>query len=104
MQEAAEAQLLLAERLSDDESLYGEAFNLSYGNAVDVMDIVRRITEICDTKLEPIIANTAPAEIRRLELSSEKAKRLLDWTPQVGFQERLEQTVKWYRTYLTSAN
>jgi nucleoside-diphosphate-sugar epimerase len=99
--EAAEAHLLLAERLSEDPSLHGQAFNLSYGEAIDVIDIVRRIIEICGADLEPVIGNAAHAENRRLAMSTEKAKRV--WTPQAGFQERLEQTVKWYMAYLTRA-
>ena len=102
VEEAAEAHLLLAERLSEDESLHGEAFNLSYGKAIDVVDIAHRIIKICGANLEPMIDNPSGVENRRLAMSTEKAKRLLDWTPRVDFQARLEQTVKWYRSYLTT--
>jgi len=100
VEEAAEAQLSLAEHLRRDDSLYGEAFNLSYGHAIDAMDLVKHVVAITGAKIEPIIADTEHAETRRLELSIEKARRLIDWAPRVAFEERLEQTVRWYMSYL----
>ena len=102
-EDAAEAHLLLAERLSEDETLHGEVFNFSYGDTVDVIDVVNRIIAICGAKLAPAVTDGAPAEIRRLEMSMEKAKRVLDWSTHESFQERLEQTVNWYRSYLAEA-
>jgi CDP-glucose 4,6-dehydratase len=99
VQDGAEAHILLAERLSDDPSLYGEAFNFSIGQAVEVIDVVRRIIAISGANVEPIITDSARAEIPRMELSSEKARRLLGWAPGAPFDERLRQTVEWYRSH-----
>ena len=39
------------------------------------------------------------AEIPHIELSSDKAKLMLNWQPSHGFAEGLERTVSWYRQY-----
>jgi dTDP-glucose 4,6-dehydratase len=103
IEDAAEAHLLLAERLAEDESLRGEAFNFSYGSQLEVIDIVRRVIDIYGSNLEPVIANGVQAEIRHMHLSSAKAASVLGWQPRVGFDEGLRTTVNWYRNYLAAS-
>ena len=100
IEDAVDVQLLLAERLAADPSLYGEAFNFSYGEEIEVFDMVRRLMLLAGVDAEPVVENTVQAEIRHMHLSSEKAERLLHWTPRVGFSEGLKRTVDWYLAYL----
>lgn len=100
VEDAAEAHLLLAERLGENNELYGEAFNFSYGDQMEVIDIVRSIIGLDGSPVEPVVANGVKAEIRHMHLSSEKARRMLGWEPQVRFQEGLRRTVDWYKRYL----
>jgi CDP-glucose 4,6-dehydratase len=99
IEDAVDAHLDLAERLTWDEQLYGEPFNFSYGIRVEVIDIVRRIIEIAASPLKPVATNNVQAEIRHMHLSSDKAQRLLDWKPRIGFDEGLTRTVAWYQSY-----
>jgi CDP-glucose 4,6-dehydratase len=96
IEDAVDVQLLLAERLAADPSLYGEAFNFSYGLQLEVIEIVRRITALAGVDARPVVENSVQAEIRHMHLSSEKAERLLSWQPRVGFDEGLRRTVDWY--------
>lgn len=100
VEDAVDAQLLLAQQLTVDASLYGEAFNFSYGDQLEVLEIVRRIARLAGTTLEPVIADATHKEIRHMHLSSAKAQERLNWKPRVGFDEGLRRTVEWYRTYL----
>jgi CDP-glucose 4,6-dehydratase len=97
--DAVDVQLLLAQRLSDDPTLYGEAFNFSYGERIEVLDIVHRICRLLDSPLAPIVNENSTPEISHMQLSSEKARTRLDWTPSRGFSQGLERTVQWYRDY-----
>ncbi len=101
IEDAVDVQLLLAERLSQDPALYGEAFNFSYGQRLEVLAIVQRICELLDSPFAPVVNEAVTAEIPHIELSSEKARRLLDWKPSHGFDAGLERTVRWYRDYFT---
>ncbi len=99
VEDAAEAHLTLAEQLSEDDRLYGEAFNFSYGMRIEVVTLVRRIIELARSQLEPVTTDSVQAEIRDMQLSAEKARRLLGWNPRIGFDEGLKRTVAWYQGY-----
>ena len=102
IEDAAEAHLELAQQLSTDRGLHGEAFNFSYGIQVEVISIVRRIIALASSAIEPVTTDGVQAEIRHMELSSEKARRLLGWKPRIGFDEGLKRTVAWYQSFLRS--
>ena len=99
VEDAVEAHMLLAERLSDNSRLHGEAFNFSYGEQIEVIEIIRKIIEINGTHIDPVVADHVQSEIRHMQLSSEKSQRLLDWTPRIGFDEGLRRTVAWYAAH-----
>ena len=99
--DAVDVQLLLAQRLSENPELYGEAFNFSYGERLEVREIVQRICRLLDAPFDPVVNENCIPEIPHIELSSEKAKQLLDWKPSHGFARGLERTVRWYRDYFS---
>lgn len=101
IEDAAEAQLLLARRLTEDSSLYGEAFNFSYGKPIEVREVLRRIGRLSGMNLEPVVTNSVKAEIRHMYLSSEKAAKRLGWSPRIGFDEGLRRTFQWYRSHFS---
>lgn len=103
VEDAADAQLLLAERLASDPSLYGEAFNLSYGVPVSVRDLVARLMVLAGMTGDPLIEDRTRAEIRDMHLSPRKARALLGWRPRIGLQDGLRQTVAWYLTMAADA-
>lgn len=100
IEDAVDVQLLMAEQLARNPSLYGEAFNFSYGEQIEVIEIVNRIVAILDAQVEPKVNNTVQAEIRHMHLSSNKAAQKLNWTPRVGFDDGLQSTVLWYADFL----
>jgi dTDP-glucose 4,6-dehydratase len=102
IEDAVDAQLLVAQRLSENPALYGEAFNFSYGEHIEVREIVHRICQLLDAPHDPVINEKCTAEIPDILLSSEKAKHLLGWKPSCDFTTGLDRTVKWYRKYLTT--
>ena len=99
IEDAVDVQLLLGQCLSENPTLYGEAFNFSYGERLEVVDIVHRICRLLDAPFEPVVNADVIVEIPHIELSSEKAKRLLNWRPSHGFMQGLQRTVHWYRDY-----
>ncbi|ULA67554.1 MAG: hypothetical protein LZF62_240162 [Nitrospira sp.] len=99
IEDAVDEQLPLAHKLSVDASLSGEAFNFSYSERVKVLDIVRQICRLLYAPFDPVVNENSRAEIPHIELSSDKAKLMLDWPPSHGFAEGLERTVSWYRQY-----
>jgi CDP-glucose 4,6-dehydratase len=91
---------LLAECLSGQRGLAGEAFNFSNEIQVTVLNLVEKILRIVGSGLTPIVLRTASHEIRHQYLNAEKARALLNWTPIYSLDEALAETVEWYREYL----
>ncbi|HZN08613.1 MAG TPA: NAD-dependent epimerase/dehydratase family protein [Pyrinomonadaceae bacterium] len=99
-EDGAAANMSLAERLANDPSLKGQAFNFSNETQVTVLELVQRILKLMDSNLEPEILNEAVNEIREQYLSAEKARGVLGWRPIFTLDEGLRATIEWYREFL----
>jgi CDP-glucose 4,6-dehydratase len=103
VEDGAAVYMLLAERLAADPKLAGEAFNFSYEEPTNVVDLVLRILKLMDSHLMPEIRNEACHEIPAQHLSAQKARRLFGWQPEVALDEGLRRTIGWYRDFLAEA-
>jgi len=98
------AYLHLAEQMERSEIL-GEAFNFSNEIQVSVLEIVRKILQLMGKEdLEPKVLNQATNEIKHQYLSAEKAKTLLNWSPNYSLAEGLTETIVWYKNFLVNIN
>ena len=102
IEDAAAAFMLLAERLSRDTALYGQAFNFSYEIQLSVLDMVELILRKMGSSLRPEVLNQASNEIRHQFLSSERARTVLNWRPRFTLESGLDRTLSWYREFLAA--
>jgi CDP-glucose 4,6-dehydratase len=103
VKDAAESYLVLGERLAEDETISGEAFNFSLGERLTVLDIVEMTLALMGrTNLEPVIQNIASSEIREQYLDASKARQRLGWAPVYSMREALVETIAWYRDHLSA--
>lgn len=103
VEDGAAAYMLLAERMGEDPSLAGEAFNFSNETQVTVLEMVERVLALTGAELEPIILDQARHEIPNQALSAAKARERLGWAPLFTLDEGLERTIAWYREALRPA-
>lgn len=101
VEDAAAANLLLAQRMADNQTLQGQAFNFSYERQCTVLDLVRLILRLMASSLEPDIRNEPLNEIRSQHLSAAKARTVLGWQPLFTLEDGLTRTIEWYRALLT---
>ncbi|MGB7190782.1 MAG: NAD-dependent epimerase/dehydratase family protein [Acidobacteriaceae bacterium] len=98
VKDAADSYLALGERLAEDDSIPGEAFNFSLGLRFTVLDVVNMVLKLMDrADLEPVIQNNVSAEIREQYLDSSKARERLEWLPKYGMEDALCETIAWYQ-------
>lgn len=102
-EDGAHAYMSLGQKLIENPELRGEAFNFSNEIQITVLDLVDRILKRMDSDLQPIVKNEASNEIRHQYLNADKARRMLDWSPLYNLDEALDETVQWYRTFLSEA-
>lgn len=103
VEDGAAANLLLAQQLSHDNTLWGQAFNFSNETQVTVLELVARILKMMGSDLEPDVRNEAVNEIREQYLSAAKAREVLGWKPLFTLDEGLRHTINWYREFLGAA-
>jgi len=94
------AYLALAEQM-ENPLVRGEAFNFSPGTRVDVFEIVRAITRLMGSTLEPVVLDIATHEIKDQTLDASKARVVLGWAPQWSLESGLGDTIPWYRRLLS---
>lgn len=104
VEDGAEANLLLAERLAARPELRGEAFNFSNELQVTVLDLVQRILARMNSNLAPDIRNEASNEIRHQYLSAKKARQILGWSPLFTLEDGLGRTIAWYKDFLCASS
>jgi UDP-glucose 4-epimerase len=75
--------------------------NFGTGTENSVTDIANLVIEYAgpDKNLTPIFVDPRPTEVQRLFADITKAKKLLDFAPEVQFKEGIELLVKWYKNY-----
>ncbi len=75
----------------------GEVYNVSAGNEVSNIEIVKRILEILH-KPESLITfvEDRPGHDLRYSLNSQKLRSATGWEPKFAFRKSLESTVRWY--------
>ncbi|RYY84280.1 MAG: NAD-dependent epimerase/dehydratase family protein, partial [Comamonadaceae bacterium] len=99
--DAVSAYLRLAECMGDRQ-VVGQAFNFGTAKPLSVLDITRKILRLMEREdLEPEVLNEARGEILHQYLTSDKARRLLGWTPAASVDTGLQQTIAWYREALS---
>ena len=87
----------------NEKGVAGQAFNFSLEQPLTVLEIVEAIQkQMKRTNLKPDIQNTAQGEIPSQYLNTDKAQRMLKWTPQYSLEQGLKETIAWYRKYLTT--
>jgi CDP-glucose 4,6-dehydratase len=101
IKDAVSAYLTLGEKL---EKVKGEAFNFGSNAPISVLELVTKILNISSSNLKPIIKGKGKTkgEIDKQYLSSEKARKLLKWTPEYGLDDGLKETFAWYKSYFAS--
>lgn len=81
----------------ESEGAVNEAFNLAGTEEVSVIDLARRIWELCGVEgvFEAVGVPGFPHDVSRHSLSIDKAREVLGWEPRVSFADGLAQVVAW---------
>jgi CDP-glucose 4,6-dehydratase len=95
--------LSLAERLSKNNKLHGEAFNFgpSESKSRTVMNVVTEMSKYWNNVKWTIIPDNKIKEAGLLKLNCHKAYKLLKWKSNMNFAQTIKMTAIWYKSYYT---
>lgn len=75
----------------------GTMFNLGTGIETSINQLARLIGRLMDSPIEPVHVDRRDIDnIRRRVLNIEKIRTRLRWLPQVGLEEGLRRTLRWF--------
>ena len=74
-------------------------FNIATGIETDVNELFHQLNHLTNANAKDIHGPAQPGEQLRSVLNIQKAKKLLNWTPQVSVNEGLAQTVEFFKKY-----
>jgi nucleoside-diphosphate-sugar epimerase len=93
-------------RCAEVDAAVGEVINLGTGEEISIADVVELVAELVDheVKVEVDEERLRPpdSEVERLVADCSKAKRILGWEHQTGFEEGLRRTIDWMRGALST--
>jgi GDP-L-fucose synthase len=82
--------------INKQDSLY-ELFNCGLGKAVSIRQLVKTMVRLSEKEIKIKHDLSQPTIKTSLFLDCEKAKRLLDWSPDVDLETGIQRTLQWYR-------
>lgn len=72
-------------------------YNLGTGNETSVLDLVEILKKVSGKDFPVMFDEERKGEINRITLSSEKARKVLGWTPSISLEEGISSTWKWFK-------
>lgn len=82
----------------DIQEIAGEVINLGSGCSISIQDIAKMICRkmsVDFSKIQKI--SDRPGQVFRHTASTEKAKKILGWKPEIDFEQGLDMAIEWYR-------
>lgn len=98
VKDVARANVLAASvPLSLGEDIDGPAFNIATSIQRNVLEVAASVGQVMGRKPEIEFAAARPGELLRSALDVSKARKVLGWKPEHGFDDGLRELVDWFK-------
>jgi UDP-N-acetylglucosamine 4-epimerase len=78
----------------------GQAFNIAYGSREYLIDIYYDLCKALDKDIKPIFGPDRPGDIKHSNADISKAKDMIGYDPEWGFERGIEISIEWYKNNL----
>ena len=85
-------------RAAETPGVGGQVFNVATNSRISLNQLLATLKKIFNSNVEPIYKDARQGDVRDSQADIDKAKRLLGYTPILGLEEGLRQTVEWYKS------
>lgn len=79
-----------------DENCAGQVFNIGAGDPKTVNDVVRTVSNILDTWVEPTYVDKRVGDIRTSHADITRSREILGWEPRADWKQAVAATVEWF--------
>jgi NAD dependent epimerase/dehydratase len=87
-------------RCAEADGVEGEVINLGTGTEISIADLAETVFRLVGREsalsYSEDRARPPQSEVERLLADTSKARRLLDWSPEVSLEEGLRRTIEWF--------
>lgn len=83
---------------AETPGLGGKVINVATGKQFNLLDLVAAINRVLGTEIEPLFADPRPGDVRESLADISLAQQLLDFQPEISFDEGLERSIDYYRS------
>ena len=73
----------------------GQVFNIAGGGEVSVNQLFATLDRLLQANLSPIYREHRPGDIKHSRADITRARQVLGYSPRIGFEEGLRQTIEW---------
>ena len=84
-------------RAAETPGVGGQVFNVATNSRISLNQLLATLKKIFNSGVEPIYKDARQGDVRDSQADIDEARRLLGYTPIVGLEEGLRQTVDWYK-------
>jgi UDP-N-acetylglucosamine/UDP-N-acetyl-alpha-D-glucosaminouronate 4-epimerase len=78
----------------------GQAFNIGAGRPKKVSEVLRSVSDVVGTWIEPVHSPKRAGDVRHTLADISKARRILGWEPKADWDEGVRACVDWFRAAL----
>lgn len=81
-----------------DKNVLNQVFNIAYGQSVSVNQLFKMIKELTGTNINLLFKQERKGDIRESFADIAKARKFLDYNPEIDIKKGLEITLDWFKT------
>lgn len=74
----------------------GRVINVATGSSINLLDLLAALQKLLETKVEPRFEPPRAGDVRESIADISLARELLDYEPQIGFEEGLKRSIAYY--------
>jgi nucleoside-diphosphate-sugar epimerase len=81
----------------------GEVINVAAGGRISLLDLIKTLQTILKSHVAPTFGPVREGDVKDSQADISKARKLLDFSPSVSFEDGLAQTVAWFQSRVVSS-
>lgn len=87
------------DRILNHDKPIKEPINFGTGKEIKIIDLAKKIIELCGKDLEPVFVESRPGEVQRLIADTSKVEKMLKWEAEYTIDDGLKEFMDWYKNH-----